>query len=230
MSSLIAPKSKHLPKVALVGLDESSNDVLRTSLQQFKIDCHVVAGDPFEALQKKKFEGVAVRLDDNAAPILEAVRNSPRNRQVTILGICSSTQEAIRYSKFGINAVLRYPLERQDTIKAVRATHMLILHELRRYVRVPIVLEIKMELAGGVRIAGVTRDISYGGMSVKVPSKISQDTYGDLSFTLPNGKAIRCGATVIWFHPPELIGIRFEQTDERRFDVRRWIDEYLEIG
>jgi hypothetical protein len=27
-----------------------------------------------------------------------------------------------------------------------------------------------------------------------------------------------------------MIGIRFDPTDERRLEVKRWIDRYLEIG
>lgn len=223
-------KNKPVPKVALIGVERQTAEVLRSAFQQFKIDSHVIAADPAEAMHKKKFEGCVVRLDDNALPILEAVRSSARNRQITILGLCEHHDQVVRYAKFGINAVLRLPLDRQDTMKAVRATHLLILHELRRYVRLPIVLEVAMETTSGMKIAGMTRDISYGGMSVKVPSKVSADTALDLKFTLPSGDLVKMPGIVLWFHPPELIGIRFETTDAPRQLVRRWIDGFLGIS
>ncbi len=228
MSSPIIAR-KVVPKVAMIGLEQASVELLRATFQQFKIDSHAIHGNPIETVQKKKFEGCVVRLDEKAVPVLEAVRNSPRNRQITILGICKSSQEAIRFSKFGINAVLKSPLERQDAMKAVRSTHLLILHELRRYVRLPIVLEVLMEVAGGAKITGTTRDISYGGMSLKVPTKISADSTADIKFTLPSGDLVKMPASVLWFHPPDLVGLKFESTDEPRQMVRRWIDTYLEI-
>ncbi len=230
MSPLIDPKSKPVPKVALIGVERQSAEMLRAAFQQFKIDSHVIATDPAEAMQKKKYEGCVVRLDDQALPVLEAVRTSARNRQITILGICNNHEETVRYSKFGINAVLTLPLDRQDTVKAVRATHLLILHELRRYVRLPIVLEVHMETSGGSKVAGMTRDISYGGMSVKVPTKIGVDTTLDVKFTLPSGDLVKMPGAVLWFHPPETVGIRFETNDEPRQMVRRWIDGYLGIA
>ena len=230
MSPSIEPKSKPVPKVALIGVERQSADILRAAFQQFKIDSHLIVTDPAEAMHKKKFEGCVVRLDDKALPILEAVRGSARNRQITILGVCNSHEETVRYSKFGINAVLKLPLDRQDTVKAVRSTHLLILHELRRYVRLPIVLEVAMETTGGSKVAGMSRDISYGGMSVKVPSKVAADTTLDVKFTLPNGDVVRMAGIVLWFHPPETIGIRFESHDEPRQMVRRWIDGFLGIS
>ena len=230
MSPPIEPKNKPVPKVALINVERQSAEVLRAAFQQFKIDSHVITADPTEAMHKKKYEGCVVRLDDNALPVLEAVRSSARNRQITIMGVCDNHEEIFRYSKFGINAVLKLPLDRQDTVKAVRATHLLILHELRRYVRLPIVLEVAMETTTGTKVAGMTRDISYGGMSVKVPSKIGADTTLDLKFTLPSGDQVKMPGIVLWFHPPELVGIRFETSDEPRQMVRRWIDGFLGIS
>lgn len=230
MAAAVEARTKPVPKVALIGVERQSAEMLRAAFQQFKIESHVITADPVEAMHKKKYEGCVVRLDDNAQPVLEAVRNSARNRQITIVGVCDSHEEAVRYSKFGINAVLKLPLDRQDTVKAVRATHLLILHELRRYVRLPIVLEVAMETSAGVKIAGMTRDISYGGMSVKVPMKVGAESTLELKFTLPNGELVKMPGIVLWFHPPELVGIRFESTDAPRQLVRRWIDGFLGIA
>lgn len=230
MAATVEAKTKPVPKVALIGVERQSAEMLRAAFQQFKIESHVVVADAAEAMHKKKYEGCVVRLDDHALPVLEAVRGSARNRQITILGLCDTHEQVGRYAKFGINAVLKLPLDRQDTMKAVRATHLLILHELRRYVRLPIVLEVAMETSAGVKISGTTRDISYGGMSVKVPMKIGADTAMDVKFTLPNGELVKMPSVVLWFHPPELIGIRFESTDAPRQMVRRWIDGFLGIS
>ena len=230
MSTSPTLKSKPVPKVALVGVDTATAALLKTSFQQFKIETHPLESDPVSRLHKAKYEGCVVPLDEHAQPVLEAVRTSPRNRQITVIGLSKTPQDVAPYTKFGINAVLKLPLDRQDTIRAIRSTHMLILHELRRYVRLPIVLEVLIETNAGMKIKGSTRDISYGGMSVNVPNRMGVDTGVDLKFTLPNGDVVKIPANVLWFHPPDLVGLRYESTDEPRQMVRRWIDAYLEIA
>ena len=48
----------------------------------------------------------------------------------------------MRYSKYGINAMFNEPLERPAALKLIRATRMLVLHEFRRYVRIPVMTEV----------------------------------------------------------------------------------------
>ena len=37
------------------------------------------------------------------------------------------------------------PLDRQSVLKVVRATHLLVIHELRRYVRIPVVSQVEID-------------------------------------------------------------------------------------
>ena len=213
----------------LIDLEQDGVELLRGVFRQFSIGIEAVSGDVAKVVGKKKFEACVLRLNDDAGSTLETVRQSARNRNVPILGICASAPQAMRYSKYGINAILRDPLDRQDAMRGVRSAHLLIIHELRRYVRVPIVLECTVDLIGGGKLGGVTRDLSYGGMSVITPTRVSVDHTCEISFTLPNGTGIKMGATITWRHEPELIGLRFEPADDRRLQIRPWIDEYLKL-
>ena len=223
-------KTKHVPTALLVGLKNDEAEVLRSVFRQFSIESEIAAGDVAKMVNKRKFEACVLRLDDDAQAVLEAVRGSARNRSIPILGICASAQQAIRYSKLGINAILHDPLERQDAMRGVRSAHLLIIHELRRYVRIPIVLEFALDLFGGGKVSGVTRDVSYGGMSVISPTRVSVDHAGEVSFHLPNGTGVKVGVTILWRHEPELVGLRFEAGDDRRLQIRPWVDEYLKLA
>ncbi len=223
-------RAKHAPTALLVDLKSDEAEVLRSVFRQFSIESETATGDVAKTVNKRKFEACVLRLDDGAGAVLEAVRGSARNRSIPILGICSSAQQAIRYSKLGINAILRDPLERQDAMRGVRSAHLLIIHELRRYVRIPIVLEFALDLFGGGKISGVTRDVSYGGMSVISPTRISVDHAGEVAFNLPNGTGVKVGVTILWRHEPELVGLRFEMGDDRRLQIRSWVDEYLKLA
>lgn len=222
-------KPRHAPTALLIDLEAAEAELLGGIFRQFSIESETVSGDVGKVVGKKKFEACVLRLSDSAERTLEAVRQSARNRNVPILGICASTPQAMRFSRFGINALLRDPLERQDAMRGVRSAHLLIIHELRRYIRIPIVLECVLELMGEGKVAGVTRDLSYGGMSVITSTRISVDHAGEISFTLPNNTHVKVGATILWRHEPELVGLRFEAGDDRRLQIRPWIDDYLKL-
>jgi hypothetical protein len=223
-------KGKHGPTALLIHLEEGEAELLSGVFRQFSIETETASGDVAKLVNKRKFEACVLRLDDAAEATLQTLRESARNRSVAILGICSTAPQAMRFSKYGINALLRDPVDRQDAVRGVRSAHLLIIHELRRYIRVPIVLECLVELMGGGKFSGVTRDLSYGGMSVITSTHVSVDHASEVSFTLPNQTRIKTGATILWRHEPELVGLRFEAGDDRRLQVRPWIDAYLKIG
>ncbi len=226
--SKTTPKTKATPTAILIGLTPPCVEVFTAALKQFSIEVQVVNENAIEALDKK-FEVAVIRLKEENEAVIEFVRRSPHNRHIPILGVLDQTKDSTRYSKFGLNALIKEPVERQEAIKAVRGTHLLILHELRRYLRIPIVMEVTMELMGGGKFDGVTRDISYGGMAISTTARVSPDNVGQITAKLPNGKIVRVGATITWRHQPDLLGVRFDSEDPRRRDIRDWIDHYLEL-
>jgi c-di-GMP-binding flagellar brake protein YcgR len=137
--------------------------------------------------------------------------------------------EALRFSSYGINAIFDEPLERQGVLRVVRSTHLLVIHELRRYVRIPVVTEATVEV-GGKSLVGASVEVSAGGMSVRCPGPVSVEDMARVSFTLPGDKQIRVRASACWSRPNEnLYGFRFDTSDEARLAVRSWIDQYLEL-
>jgi hypothetical protein len=135
----------------------------------------------------------------------------------------------MRYSKYGINAIFHEPLERPAVLKLVRATQMLVLHEMRRYVRIPVITEVAVVMGDGRRVTATSIEVSSGGMSLRSAEDISIGQSAEISFallTLPR-IWVRCGVT--WRNPTgKAFGIRFDQQDERRFRIKEWVDAYLE--
>ena len=215
------------PVVALLGLDPAAEEIFRAAFQQFGIHAETLDGDPRPALANRHFDGCVLRLHADSIGLVEALRISKLNRNTAIIGIADS--DALPVAKLSLNAVIKSPVQRPDVVRAVQGTHLLILHELRRYVRVPIVLEVTMDVGNGVRLAGLTRDISYGGLSISTWENIYPDADVETSFTLPDGSAVAVRGRVVWRHNPELIGVRFALDDQRRKGIRNWIDDYLEM-
>jgi hypothetical protein len=219
-------------RVLLAGLDEPTSALLRDCFKQFGIQTVNSNGDTERRLQKEKFEACVVLLGRaDAESVLSAARNSSSNSRIVIYGISCDTQEAMRYSKLGINAVIDHPLDRQSVLKIVRSTHLLVVHELRRYVRLPVVTEVEVDYGQGSFRANSV-EISAGGLSMKTDVRLAKEQPVEVTFSLPpNSKTVVSRANVCWKREgASMIGIRFDPTDERRLEVKRWIDGYLEIG
>jgi PilZ domain len=217
-------------RAASVGIDPACNAFMHDCFKQFGIHVVALPGDAASIFSRQKFEACILRLyDPDAERILKAARSSSSNKGIVIYGIARTTQEALRYSNYGINAIFDEPLERQSVLRVVRATHLLVIHELRRYVRVPVIAE--AIIASGSRTAKVmTVEISSGGMSVRSPNPISSSDPIRVTASLPGLDNLNVRAYVTWAKPGEKIyGLRFDPTDQGRLNVRSWIDQYLEI-
>jgi len=219
-------------RVLLAGLEEPICAVLGECFKQFGVQAISSRGDAETRLQKEKFEACVVALGrTDAESILTAARTSASNSRIVIYGIAGTTQEAMRFSRLGINAIIDDPVERQAALKVVRSTHLLVVHELRRYVRIPVVTEVHVDYGqSGFQASSV--EISAGGMSMRTDVRLPKEHAVEVSFSLPpNGLMVVSRATVCWKRDSaEMVGIRFDPTDERRLEVKRWIDGFLEIG
>ena len=117
-------------------------------------------------MSKEKFDACVLSLVDDAEAVMQAARTSASNSRMVIYGLGGTAREAMRYSKYGINAVFQEPLERPSALKLVRATQPLLLHEFRRYVRIPLITEVTITTEDGKRLIASSKEISSGGMSM----------------------------------------------------------------
>lgn len=202
--------------------------MLADCFKQFGIEAVVLTGNIQERLRREKIEACVVQLAPEAVPVMESVRSSPSNNRMVLYGLGGSAQEAMKFSKYGVNAVFHEPLERQAALKLVRATQMLVLHEFRRYVRIPIITEIAMVSANNRRFTATSKEISTGGMSVKSPEEVSIGMELEVSFALLTLPRIWVKAHVSWRKPDKTFGVRFDAKDDRRLRIKEWIEAYLE--
>src|ERR1051326_1563155 len=231
MSNAVAAiPGKITARTASIHIDPACNAFLGDCFRQFGISIVPLEGDPVAVLNRQKFEACVLRLyDPDADRILKAARTSSSNRRMVIYGIARNTQEALRFSGYGINAVLDEPLDRQSVLKIVRATHLLVIHELRRYVRIPVASQVEFEV-NGRPIVGTTVEISSGGISIRCLAPLPKSDPIKLTLTLPGIERLYVRAFVCWYRDSDKVyGMRFDGTDERRLKVRGWIDQYLEI-
>jgi hypothetical protein len=215
-------------RIALVDLKDTTQTILADCFKQFGIQPVEMPANSAPRLQKEKFEACVLKLGPSAQAVMEAVRTSSSNSRMVIYGLGGSAQEAMRYSKYGINAIFQEPVERSTALKLVRATQMLVLHEFRRYVRIPVMTEVAMQLGERKRITATSLEVSSGGMSIKCSEDVSAGEAVEVSFALLTLPRIWIRGNVTWKKPKHSFGVRFNVTDDRRRKLKEWIDAYLE--
>lgn len=161
-----------------------------------------------------------------AESILKAARSAPSNKHMVLYGV-SDHKTAMKFSSFGINAILPSPLEKTTLLRMVRGTYLLALHEFRRYVRVPVAIAVTIKENGTV-MEGLSQEVSSGGMSFTC-SGLPSNKPLQATFTLPGTKTITVKATICWRREKDhFYGLRFEFADPNRQVVRNWIEDFLD--
>jgi PilZ domain len=225
----LAPSRKFSARAALVDLQESSRSLLSECFRQFGIESVSMTSDKAERLSTEKFEACVIRVGSHAGPVLESARRSRSNSRMVIYGLGGSVRDAMKLSQFGINAVFNEPLERPSALKLVRATQMLVLHEFRRYVRIPVVTQVSIVVGQNRQLEATSHEVSSGGMSLKSGEEVAPGLPVELSFALLTLPRIWIRGTVSWTKPAnKTFGVRFDPRDERRLRIKEWVDAYLE--
>jgi len=219
---------KAAARAALVGFSDSTHSLLAECFRQFGIEPVPVVAEAAERLRREKFEACVVPLADwrDSESVMEAARASRSNSRCVLYGVGGSAQDAMRFSRFGINAMFQEPLERPAMLKLVRATRLLVLHEFRRYVRIPVMTEVSI-VGDGRRVSATSIEISSGGMSIKTAEDFSSGTNVEVSFSLMTLPRVNVKGIVSW-NKPKALGVRFDSSDDRRLKIKTWIDSYLE--
>src|ERR1700694_3945273 len=219
---------KSVARVALFALPEASAQLVTECFRQSGIETVLIAREHAERLKREKFEPGVLPLGEQAGSIIELARGSASNARIIIYGLGESAQDAMRYSRWCLNAVFHKPLERSAAMKLVRSTRMLVLHEFRRYVRVPVMTEVGIVMADGGRITATSQEISSGGMSLKGHQVPELASLVEVSFSLLTLPRVWVRGHVAWKKSNKSFGIRFDSTDERRQRVKEWIVAYME--
>jgi hypothetical protein len=233
LATSLAPAAQHTPRrtnarVALFNLPQNSSSLLTECFRQFGIETLPISEAEKERLRREKFDGCVLPLEKQVGSTIELARGSASNSRLVIYGLGGSAHDALRYSKYCINAVFHEPLERSAATKLVRATRPLVLHEFRRYVRVPLMTDVSVVAGDGSRFAVTSQDISSGGMSLKGTANLEPGQLVEVSFALLTLPRIWVRGHITWKKPNKSVGVRFDVADERRRRLKDWIVAYLD--
>jgi len=229
-AGLPAGLQKPAARAIMFALDAPTAALLRDCFRQFGVEAIPEDDRSGARLQREKFEACVVSLEDPmAAQLMQTARTSPSNHRILIYGLASSTMQALSYSKYGVNAIIDMPVSRASALKVVRGSHLLVLNELRRYARVPIVTQVRVETEQR-NFEAPTVEISAGGMSLRTDRTPPLNSSVTVTFTLPDVSEAKVRGVIAWLNAgDQRIGVRFDPTDQRRAAVKQWVDKYLDI-
>jgi hypothetical protein len=219
---------KNIARVALFDLPEASASLISECFRQFGIETVSISKQKAERLRHEKFEAGVLPINANVGDIIEIARSSASNSRIVIFGLGGSAQDAMRYSKLCINAIFQEPLERSSAMKLVRSAQTLVVHEFRRYVRVPVMTEVGVVLSDGGRLTATSQEISSGGMSLRSNHSPEPGSDVEVSFTLLTLPRVWIRGKVAWKKPNKSFGVRFDPGDDRRQRLKEWIVGYLD--
>src|SRR5438270_5482226 len=218
------------PRVALVNLDDASRRIFHESFDKFGIETVAVQSDTGDFFHKENFQGCVLALRSSSAPILEAARTSVLNRHTMIYGISGNPVAVIRFQRYGINALLDSPLDPVAVAEVVKATQALLKHQVRRYVRLPLMTLVQLNV-GRETFAVNSRQISPAGMSLVTKHKLHMGQAARVTFTLPNMLQISADVTVCWVEEDKnMVGVQFASPAHGLGIVKSWMEEYLAIA
>ena len=219
---------KSSARAALIDLKEPARAMISECFRHFGIEPVVLGSDSADRLRRDKFEACVLKLAPPAQAVMESARTSPSNSRMIIYGVGGSAREALSFSQYGVNAIFREPLERSAAMKLVRATQTLVLHELRRYVRIPVIAEIAVFMPKGKeRFTGTSIELSSGGMSMRSTADLSVSDAVEISFSLLTLPRVRVRGRVSWRNQAgKSFGVRFDSQDERRRRIIEWVDAF----
>ena len=224
----LAGHRKSAARVALFDLSDLSDNMLAECFRQFGVETVQLHRSHAERLTREKFEACVLPLDPSAGAIMEMARGSSSNSRIIIYGLGGTAQDALRYSKLSLNAVFHEPLERSAALKLVRSSRTLILHEFQRYVRVPVMTEVRVTMGDGSRLTATSQEISCGGMSMKSAHPPEPGSAVEVSFSLLTLPRVWVRGNVAWRKSNKGFGIRFDNADDRRQRLKDWLVGYLE--
>ena len=223
-TSSIKPPSR----AALINLDPPTLEVLRESFGNHRITGIPLAGVVEPRLAREKFQAFVVPLNDRAPGLFEVIRSSADNKRAVIYGVASTLEEALPYTRHGINALFCLPLDRDAAGKVIHSTQALVNGEMRLYVRVPLVTAVRLEVDGS-RHAASSREVSGGGLAIHTTLKLAIPQNVSLSFTLPGLPEVSLRSVVSWITEVDsLVGVRFAPSEARQ-RVMKWVENYLGI-
>jgi hypothetical protein len=221
--------ANRIATVAAIGIEPSLLDPLQDSWKMFGIDVCLVPYEGQSSLHGATINAFIVRLDTGARPLLQTIRSVDRYQHTLIYGVGKDAAIA-DLAEFEIS-VLMPDLSEDSVVAAIQNTYQLLLNQMRRYARIPMVIPVKVT-AGAFTMDAVSSNISAGGirLSLTEPADaqmvaLRDDGVSQITFQAPHAARFHLPSTLVR-KSKNSVGFEF-QVSPGQEELKNWLDRHL---
>jgi hypothetical protein len=229
MSAEAAPAKVAAPTtLAAIGIELTHLEVFSSSLKKFGVPVNVAIHDPKHL--PKNVTAFVIRLEPGAEASLSAIRANPEFEDTLIYAVGKPSDILnMHLADFDISVLLP-DLSAPSVAEAVQSTYQLLLHQLRRYARIPIVTAVQLG-TGENCVHAISKNVSAGGISVVLLSsaaaaQIQADTVLQVSFSLPDSGRFHLSSVPV-MRSEKAASFQFIGSPDQE-ELKDWIDKYLQ--
>lgn len=216
--------------VAAVGIELSALEELKASWRMFGIEVRLVSYDGPRSLKDNHINAFIVKLDAGAKPILQSIRSIDKYQHTLIYGV-GLEAVIVGLAEFEIS-VLMPDLKEDSVIEAIQNTYQLLLNQMRRHARIPMVFPVKVT-AGAFTISAVSRNISAGGirLSLVEPAEaqmvaLQPENISQITFDAPHAARFHLPSTLVR-KSKNSVGFEFQVSPDQQ-ELKHWLDRHLQ--
>lgn len=187
-------------------------------------------GDLLHATRKvatTKYQGILVDYSDEliASALINGVRGSTSNAADVVFAFIKNADQAAGARRMGANFVVPQPFTADSVAPYIRAGYGLMVHELQRYFRAPVVFTVHLTGTDRRRLSARSIDLSSGGLAIVATENLIVGKRFDAVFQIPgSGEAAEVGVTVCWTDGNGRAGLRFLSPSELvQATIQRWL-------
>jgi hypothetical protein len=231
MSAEVAP-AKKTQMLAAVGIELAHLEFFKSSLDKYGVQMQVAVYDFGRPPKNADVNAFIVRLGAGAEEALTKIRSKEEFRDTLIYAVGTGGELLnANLSEFEISVLLP-DLSAPSVTEAVQSTYQLLLHQLRRYARIPIVTPVLVG-RGENSVKGISKNVSAGGMSLSLLSAgsldaLQSDPVIQVSFSLPHSGRFHLSSVMVR-KADKLANFQFLGSPDQE-ELKAWIDRYLQKG
>ena len=216
--------------LAAVGIASSELETLQTAWKMFGVAVQILPYEGLRSLKDKPINAFIVRLHGGAKSVLQTIRSIEKYQRALIYGVGGDT-DITELAEYEIS-VLMPDLSEDSAIEAIQNTYQLLLHQMRRHARIPMVMPVKVT-AGAFTLRAVSRNISAGGIRISLsepaeaqmvalqPDKVSQ-----ITFDAPHAARFHLPSTLVR-KSKNSVGFEFVSSPDQE-SLKHWLDKHLQ--
>lgn len=221
-------------RVLIVSADSDAIGLLSDVIMQMGIHLEICSDRKSAArhLCSSKFEGIMVdlQLGEDGLELLKSLADFTSNKGAVSCALLSETHEKATAFQAGANFVLERPLDKDTTLRTIRAAYPMMVRERRRYFRCPVQTTTFVSSKSHPEFQATSVNLSEAGMAILSPVELKVGQRLHIRLRMPGKQEfVDLTAEVCWTDPTGRAGVQFMEISRTVAEsLASWLLQRLE--